>query len=103
MEQALSRAPRTSLPRRRLLALSLATLAALVAWGVLVWAAIDAGRQARSGAGASWMVMGVAAAGAALALFTMLLLCARLLSILQHRDQPPTRPPRIRGGRRAAR
>lgn len=92
----------TTLPRRRIAWLALGLSAALVAWGVLVWAAIDLGREARSGASDAWWVMGVATVGAAACLFVVLLLGARLLGILQGRESPP-KPVRIPGGRRAAR
>ena len=100
VEEPDARAP---LPRRKLLALALGVTATTVAWGVLVWSAIDFGRQGRAGAGQAWFFMGVATLGAAVALFTTLLLGARLVSIVQGREQPPARPPRVPGGRRAAR
>lgn len=92
----------TALPRRRIAWLTLWLSAALVAWGVLVWAAIDLGREARSGASEAWWVMGVATVGAAACLFVVLLLGARLIGIVQGRDAPQ-KPARIPGGRRAAR
>lgn len=92
----------TTLPRRRIAWLTLGLSAALVAWGVLVWAAIDLGREARSGASEAWWVVVVATVGAAACLFVVLLLGARLLGILQGRESPP-RPVRVPGGRRAAR
>lgn len=94
---------RAPLPRRRVLALTLGVIATLAAWGVLVWAAIDFGRQGRAGAGTAWVFAGIAAVGAAVALFTMLLLGARLLSVLRRREQSPARPARAPGGHRATR
>lgn len=73
----------------------------LVAWGVLVFAAIDLGGEARSGGEtAAWVFLVLATIGAAACLFVTLLLGARLLTLLQGREQPPPRPV---GGRRAAR
>ena len=51
---------------------------AVVAWGYLVWLAIDLGAAARSGTDGAWMVMGAALLGAIACLFTGLLLGVRL-------------------------
>lgn len=90
-------------PRRALLplALGLGLTVTLVAWGVLVLSAIDFGGEARSGGqGTAWLFLALASIGAAACLFVTLLLGARLLTLLQGREQPPPRPV---GGRRAAR
>ena len=78
----------------------------VVAWGYLVYAAIDFGTVARSGGGGSaWAFMGLASLGAIACLFVGLLLVARMLrelGVAQDPDAPPA-PPRPAGGKRAAR
>jgi hypothetical protein len=94
----------TGRPRTRLLALALGVTLAVVAWGYLVYAAIDFGAQARGGDGAAWAFLGLASLGAVACLFVGLLLVARLLRTLGllRSEEPPT-PPRPAGGKRAAR
>jgi hypothetical protein len=79
----------------------------VVAWGYLVYLAIDFGTSARSGASGSWALLGLASLGAIACLFAGLLLAARLLrrlGITSAPDEPAeAAPPRVRGGRRAAR
>ncbi|WP_127479035.1 hypothetical protein [Nocardioides pantholopis] len=88
----------------------------VVAWGYLVYAAVDFGSSARGGDSRSWWFLALASAGAVACLFAGLMLIARLLRALgvtstpepapatAPTDEPPTvtipRPP---GGRRAAR
>lgn len=91
--------------RAKLLALALGVTLAIVAWGYLVYAAIDFGAAARGGETSSWWLLGLASLGAVACLFVGLLLVARLLRTLQiikTPDGPPT-PPRPVGGKRAAR
>jgi len=96
---------------------------AVVAWGYLVYAAIDFGATARDGNPDAWWFLAVASLGAVACLFVGLMLIARLLRRLgitgDPRPAPPaapstvpepeaaaeTRPvaPRPVGGRRAAR
>jgi hypothetical protein len=54
-------------------------LAALAAWAVLVWAAIDYGRSARGGDSGKWAYLAGAAVGAVACLFVCLLLITVLL------------------------
>ena len=78
----------------------------VVAWGYLVYAAIDFGTAARGGSGSSaWAFMGLACLGAMACLFAGLILVARLMRALGITDPPPTddAPPRPVGGKRAAR
>jgi hypothetical protein len=90
--------------RRSSLLLALGVTATLVAWGVLVLAAIDFGREARSGEPAAWAFLALTTVGAAACLFVTLLLGARLQTLLKGRDPArPTTPARLPGGRRAAR
>jgi hypothetical protein len=88
------------LPRRRLLALALGITVTLVAWGFLVWAAIDFGSRARDGEGPAWAFLGLATVGATACLLVTLILVARLLATLRGQPEPPAGVP---GGRRAAR
>jgi len=90
-------------PKGRIALLSLFVVATLVAWGVLVLAAIDLGREARSGESTAWTFLILAAIGAAACLFLALSLGARLVGLLRGREDAPPRPPRVPGGRRAAR
>ena len=54
----------------------------VVAWGYLVYAAIDFGSTARGGDGQAWLYLGLAALGAVACLFAGLMLIARLLRAL---------------------
>ena len=102
----------TGLPWRTILLLALGVTATLVAWGVLVYAAIDFGKEARSGEPAAWVLLAVTTLGAAACLFMTLILCARVLPLFQPGAlvaAPPTaptspaRPTRPPGGHRAVR
>lgn len=110
-------------PRRRggfqpaLLLLSLGITACIVAWGYLVYAAIDFGSTARGGDDEAWWFLGVASVGAVACLFVGLMLVARLLRRLgitsggaprpartvDDAEPPSESAPRYVGGRRAAR
>jgi disulfide bond formation protein DsbB len=87
-------------PRRRLIVLTLGITATLVAWGFLVWAAIDFGAQARGGETPAWAFLGLATIGAAACLFLTLILGTKVLATL--RGQPRA-PATVSAGRRAAR
>jgi hypothetical protein len=56
----------------QLLLLCLGATVALVAWGFLVWSAIDFGRSARGGDSGAWVYLGVASLGAVACLFLSL-------------------------------
>lgn len=88
--------------RPRLLGLALAVTAAVVAWGYLVYAAIDFGTQARGGESAAWFFLALASVGAVACLFVGLMLIARLTRALGLTRDPDAPPPPT-GGRRAAR
>ena len=92
---ASSQAPRNT---RLLLSLALGTTLCIVAWGYLVWAAIDFGRTARAGDSGGWVYLGVASLGAITCLFVGLLLVVRLLRALSPGPATPSA-----GGRRAKR
>jgi hypothetical protein len=89
------------LPRGRLLGLALGITATLVAWGFLVWEAINFGSDARSGEALAWVFLVLSTVGAAACLFLTLILGARVLATL--RGQAPRPQPLVPGGRRAAR
>jgi len=87
---------------------------AVVAWGYLVYAAIDFGASARNGNQDAWWFLGVASLGAVACLFVGLMLVARLLRRLgitsdssapvpRLPDEPQMMTLRPVGGRRAAR
>ncbi len=81
---------------------------AVVAWGYLVYAAIDFGSAARDGDSQAWIFLGVASLGAVACLFVGLMLLARLLRRLGITRDPsvpevPPPAPRPVGGRRASR
>lgn len=73
----------------------------LVAWGLLVWLAIDFGTDARSGSALSWVFLVIATLGATACLFLALTLGTRVVGLLRGDDSVP--PPRVAGGKRAAR
>ena len=78
--------------------------ACVIAWGYLVYAAIDFGTAARAGNGVAWVFMFLAALGAIACLFAGLLLIARLLAALGIRgEETSSTTPRPEGGKRAAR
>ncbi len=82
---------------RSVLVLALGMTITLVAWGVLVGAAIEFGKEARSGEPEAWTFLVLAALGATACLFLALLLGARALAMVRGKPQPPPRPI---GGRR---
>lgn len=94
---------RTKPPRGRLLLLAFGVTATLVAWGSLVWSAIDFGSQARAGNSGAWAFLALATIGAAACLLLCLALGQRLTTAL--RSTPSTSPalPPAPGGRRAKR
>lgn len=97
-------------PRRKkqfqpaLLLLALGITACVVAWGYLVYAAIDFGSTARSGDGTAWWFLALAATGAVACLFVGLMLVARVTRRLGITRAPGTagEEPRPVGGRRAS-
>jgi hypothetical protein len=88
--------------RLPLLLLALGITAAVVAWGYLVYLAIDFGTAARDGDNTGWWMLGLATVGAIACLFLAMMLGARLFQRLRADAAPPP-PPRTPGGRRAAR
>jgi hypothetical protein len=92
-------APRTTRP---LLLLALGITATVVAWGYLVYVAIDFGTAARSGDSRGWWLLGLATVGAIACLFVAMLLGMRMVQHLRTATAPPA-PPRPPGGRRIAR
>jgi hypothetical protein len=79
--------------------LALGITLTLVAWGFLVWAAIDFGAQARDGETPAWLFLAFATIGATACLLVTLILGSKLMAVL--RGETPR--PRSAGGRRAAR
>src|SRR5688572_2704801 len=100
-----SPSPRTI--NRSALVLGAAMTVCVIAWGYLVYAAIDFGTAARGGSGGSaWLFMALAGLGAIACLFVGLLLVARLMRALGIGAPPPSdtpSEPRPVGGKRAAR
>ncbi len=101
---------RRSRPSPRLLLLTGGITALVVAWGYLVWAAIDFGAAARAGEQVAWAFLALASLGAVACLFAGLMLGVRLLRMLgvlspQALGEPvdPDRAPKPKGGKRAAR
>lgn len=98
--------PRLEQPRRggigALLLLALGITAAVVAWGYLVYLAIDFGGDARNGDRRSWALLALAALGAIACLFVGMVLVMRFVQRIRAVAAPPA-PPRPPGGRRAAR
>lgn len=73
----------------------------VVAWGYLVFMAIDFGVSARAGQSSAWGLMALATVGAIACLFTGLMLGVRLMRALGLVSDPGVARPA--GGRRAAR
>jgi hypothetical protein len=96
------RASTPTTPWRPALLHALAITAAVVAWGYLVWLAIDFGASARTGDSGAWWLLALATLGAVACLFAGLLLGVRLSRALGV-TQDPGAPPRAVGGRRASR
>ena len=97
--------PPSGRSRTSLLLHALGVTVCVVAWGYLVYAAIDFGASARGGDSRAWLFLGLASLGAVACLFIGLMLVARLMRMLgmtKGSDQPPP-PPRPIGGKRAAR
>ncbi|WP_435744528.1 hypothetical protein [Nocardioides sp. SYSU DS0663] len=95
-------------PRLLLLAVGITVL--VVAWGYLVYAAIDFGASARGGESNAWWFLALASVGAVACLFVGLMLVARLLRAMGITSPPPPlrdaereRTPVAPGGRRASR
>jgi hypothetical protein len=85
-----------------MLFLALGITASVVAWGYLVFLAIDFGTSARDGDAQAWFFLAVATLGAIACLFLALTLGTRLIARYRASSGPPE-PPRPPGGRRAAR
>jgi hypothetical protein len=92
-------------PWAKLLPLAVGVTLSVVAWGYLVYAAIDFGATARGGETRAWWFLAMASLGAVVCLFVGLLLVARLMRLVgvtKTSDAEPL-PPRPIGGKRAAR
>ena len=79
--------------RPPLLGLALGVTLSVVAWGYLVYAAIDFGATARDGNPDAWWFLAVASLGAVACLFVGLMLVARLLRRLGITSEPQPAPP----------
>jgi hypothetical protein len=88
--------------RLPLLLLALGITATVVAWGYLVYLAIDFGRDGRDGDTTGWWMLALATVGAIACLFVAMVLSTRLVQRLRAAAAPAA-PPRPPGGRRAAR
>jgi hypothetical protein len=93
--------PSSGTSRGALLLLALGITAAVVAWGYLVYLAIDFGTTARDGDGTAWWFLALATIGAIACLFVAMMLGTRLVGRM--RAGTPPSAPRPPGGRRAAR
>ncbi|WP_426242160.1 hypothetical protein [Nocardioides sp. LHG3406-4] len=86
---------------------SLAITLLVVAWGYLVYVAIDFGGSARAGERSAWWLLGLASLGAVACLFAGLMLVSRLQRVLgwsrADKVDDEHAAPRPPGGRRAAR
>ena len=94
--------PGAQAPRGPLLLLALGITGAVVAWGYLVYLAIDFGTSGRDGDSTAWWLLALATIGAIACLFVAMMLGTRLVALLKA-GTPPPGPPRPPGGRRAAR
>ncbi len=88
--------------------LSAGVTGTVIAWGLLVFAAIDFGGKARGGDPGNWWFLALATVGAMACMFLAILLASRLQAEMRGQGQP-SRPPRRpsapgkHGGKRAAR
>jgi len=88
--------------------LSAGVTGTVVAWGLLVFAAIDFGGKARDGEPGNWWFLALATFGAMACMFLAILLAVRLQAEMRGQG-PATRPRRTssgggkHGGKRAAR
>jgi hypothetical protein len=80
--------------RPALAALAVGVTLCVVAWGYLVWAAIDFGAEARGGDDDAWKFLGLASIGAVACLFAGLMLIARLLRAMGITNPPPPKKER---------
>ena len=101
---------RRTRPTKQVLLHAAGITALVVAWGYLVWAAIDFGASAREGDSIAWAFLALASLGAVACLFAGLMLGVRLLRLLGilapdegYAGGDPDTPPPPRGGKRAAR
>jgi uncharacterized BrkB/YihY/UPF0761 family membrane protein len=94
-------APAKRSSRVAMLLLALGITAAMVAWGYLVYIAIDFGTAARDGDHRGWWFLAFATLGAIACLFVAMMLGSRFAARVRGRAAPPAPPPP--GGRRAAR
>jgi hypothetical protein len=92
-------AHRPSSSGRRRLVFGVGCCLLVIAWIVLVKAAIDFGRSARAGDGSAWIFLAIASLGAIACMFAGLVLGVRLLVALGVFSEVP----RVAGGRRAKR
>ena len=76
-----------------LLALALGVTLSVVAWGYLVLAAIDFGKEARGGNGSAWLLLGLASIGAVACLFLGLILISRTARALGITGNPDHHQP----------
>ena len=91
-------------PHARRALLSAGVTGTIVAWGLLVFSAIDFGSKARSGDSGNWWFLALATLGAVACMFLAILLASRLQGELRGQGPAP-RPKRTTsgGGKRAAR
>lgn len=83
---------------------ALGLTATIVAWGYLVWLAVDFGATARAGTSTAWWLLALATVGAIACMFIGLLVGASVLRLLRVTTPAPQDgdPPRPAGGRRRA-
>ena len=91
-----------------LLFLALGVTASVVAWGYLVWSAIDFGSAARhDGKSEAWWYLVISGVGAVACLFLGLMLVVRFSRTIGWTHAPDPKPKKVagtpKGGKRAAR
>ena len=82
----------TELSNLRVLSVATGMTVTVILWGVLVFAAIDFGRDARDGAAVNWLYLLVAALGAVGCMFLAIMLGARLQTMMRAAQRSSTRP-----------
>jgi hypothetical protein len=94
---------RRRVPHARMAVLSAGVTGTVIAWGLLVFAAIDFGSKARGGEPGNWWFLALATLGAVACMFLAILLASRLQAELRGEGRPPRPRPTSGGGKRAAR
>lgn len=76
----------------RVLSMAAAVTVTVVAWGVLVFSAIDFGRTARDGDASDWLFLVLATIGAVGCMFLAIVMASKLQVLMRAQQRSSTRP-----------